>query len=82
MFFGSLTSWMWRGAVPREECCGRRRSDAGYFEVPNTGQTAAIPNDALFPGFCTGGGLIHLVWLQNDLNTPVATLNYATGVLA
>ena len=62
----------------------RRRSDAGYFEVPNTGQTATPPNDALFPGFCTGGGSIHLVWLQRDPNTStsIATLYYATGVLA
>lgn len=59
-------------------------TDAGYFEVPGTGQgpTKKTVSNALFPGFCTGGGEIHLVWLQTVPPSPIATLYYATGVLA
>ncbi len=50
-------------------------TDAGYFEVPGTGED--VRSNALFPGFCTGGGALHLVWLE----TTNLTLRYATGVV-
>ncbi len=61
---GSVGSPPW--AVP---------SDAGYFEVPGTGQVAAA--SSIYPGFCTGGGELHLVWLEET----TLTLRYASGVI-
>ncbi len=61
---GSVGSPRW--AVP---------SDAGYFEVPGTGEVALA--SSLFPGFCTGGGQLHLVWLD----AITLTLRYASGVI-
>ncbi len=61
---GSVGSPQW--AVP---------TDAGYFEVPGTGEVNSA--SSLFPGFCTGGGALHLVWLEQT----TLTLQYASGVI-
>ena len=43
----------------------------------NPRMATQLGSSSIYPGFCTGGGELHLVWLEET----TLTLRYASGVI-